>query len=273
MSIYIITHKKFVQPDNPGYKSLLVGAYKGHVFGDLYDDMGDNISQKNPFFCELTGFYWLWKNSEDDYVGVVHYRRYFSKSISRKKILSEHDIKKKLAVYDIIVPNKVNIFKPVSKQLEESYKNDPTLLPLIREAVIKSHPEDILAYDKVMAGEEVYFCNMMICNKSLFDEYCEWLFSILSYVEKHINMSEYDDYQKRLYGFISERLLTVWIEKKQLRVCELGMINTEKSEGIIKEFLKGLRRVYSYNFTERGFINNIINSIRKNQLHDRRDDK
>ena len=266
MTVYIITHKKFDQPQLTGYKSLLVGAYKGHVFGDLYDDSGDNISQKNSSYCELTGLYWLWKNIQDEYVGIVHYRRYFSKSLSRINILSESDIKRKLKKYDIIVPNKVNIFQTVKEQFAESYKNDPNLLPLIREAIEKNFPCDVRVYDNVMDGAEVYFCNMMICSKKLFDEYCDWLFTVLFYIEERVDMSEYDDYQKRLYGFISERLLTVWIAKKNLRVCELGMVNTDKNEGAKKELLKGVRRVYSYYFSEKRLAKRFIDIVRARQF-------
>ena len=266
MSVYIITHKKFEQPKVDGYKSILVGAYKGHIFGDFYDDVGINISEKNSFYCELTGVYWLWKNIKDDYIGIVHYRRYFSKSINRHKILSEKDIKKKLADYDIILPNKVNIFQSLGERLGEAYKNDPSLMPLIREAVEKNYPDDLAVYDRVMADTEAYFCNMMICSKSLFDEYCEWLFPMLSFIEEHVDMTGYDDYQKRLYGFISERLLTVWVEKKKLNVCEIGMINTDKYEGVKKEFLKGLRRVYSFNMTESTVAKKVIDKVRKKQL-------
>ena len=266
MSVYIITHKKFDQPQIEGYKSLLVGAYKGHVFGDLYDDTGDNISEKNPFFCELTGLYWMWKHVNDDYIGLVHYRRYFSKSLSKRGILSEKNIKNKLSKYDIIVPNKVNLFQSVEKQFSDSYTNDPKLLPLIRSTVESLYPDYLDDYNKVMNGSEIYFCNMMICSKELFRQYCDWLFTILFDIEKNVDMTGYTDYQKRLYGFISERLLTVWIEKNGLKTCELGMINTDANEGKKKELLKGLRRVYSYYFSESKLSKSVIDKVRKKEL-------
>lgn len=266
MSVYIMTHKKFDQPNIDGYKTLLVGAYKGHVFGDFFDDAGDNISEKNPFYCELTGLYWLWKHIDDDYVGIVHYRRYFSKSVSRKKILSEKDIKKKMLKADIIVPNKVNLFKSVESQFAATYKNDPELLMLIRNSVKANYPDYLSAYDKVMKGSEIYFCNMMICSKLLYQQYCSWLFTILFDIEKNVDMTGYSDYQKRLYGFISERLLTVWIEKNRLKVCELGMVNIDSNDGKKKELLKGLRRVYSFYFPENNAVNRIIDVVRKKQI-------
>ena len=47
MSVYVITHKKFNMIPQENYKVLLVGAYRGHVYGDCFDDAGDNISEKN----------------------------------------------------------------------------------------------------------------------------------------------------------------------------------------------------------------------------------
>ncbi len=266
MSIFIITHKKFNQPTEEGYKTLLVGAYRGHIFGDYFDDTGENISEKNPYYCELTGLYWLWKNNSDDYIGIVHYRRFFSKYIDKRKLLKEKDIKKKLVANDIILPNKVNIFQPIKKQLLDCYENYPQLLFLIRKAVEKNYPEYLMSYDKVMDGTETYFCNMMICSKKLFDSYCQWLFTILFDIEKQVDMSIFDNYQKRLYGFIAERLLTVWIEHNKVSVCEIGIVNIENDEGKKKELLKGIRRVFTYYFSESVFVRTQIDKIRKKQL-------
>ena len=78
MKLYVATHKSYNQvQDQDLYIPILVGANKN--IGEknyLRDNQGDNnISDRNFTFCELTGLYWIWKNSKDDIVGLCHYRR------------------------------------------------------------------------------------------------------------------------------------------------------------------------------------------------------
>ena len=70
----------------------------------------------------------------------------------------------------------------------------------------------------------------IITKKHLFDEYMQWLFNILFTLEKRIDISNYDSYQKRVYGFLSERLFNVWIEKNKdrLKIKETTVIFLEK---------------------------------------------
>ena len=146
--IYIITHKEFEKPEARGYKSVLVGAYKGHLFGDLYDDLGDNISEKNENYCELTGIYWIWKHIKDEYIGIVHYRRYFYHSIHFGDIVSEDVVKKILERYDIILPFHSRLKKTVQEHFcEESglYKD----LSRVREIIKKKYPEYLDTYHHI----------------------------------------------------------------------------------------------------------------------------
>ena len=74
----VATHKPYWMPEDPVYLPVQVGAAGRESLGFQRDDEGENISAKNPNYCELTGLYWAWKNLDADYIGLVHYRRYFS---------------------------------------------------------------------------------------------------------------------------------------------------------------------------------------------------
>ena len=68
-------------PEDKMYIPVQVGAEgKEKIEGYQPDNVGENISSKNPYFCELTGLYWAWKNMDSDYIGLVHYRRHFTES-------------------------------------------------------------------------------------------------------------------------------------------------------------------------------------------------
>lgn len=76
--IYVITHKSFDDSkiEQTYHRILHVGTNKNYKSWYLKDNTGDNISSKNANYCELTGLYWIWKNSNepaDDIDGLVHY--------------------------------------------------------------------------------------------------------------------------------------------------------------------------------------------------------
>lgn len=108
--MYIAAHKNFSVPDIEGYTPLEVGAaLRDEHFGFIRDNEGENISAKNPFFCELTAYYWIWKNSDADIVGLSHYRRYFSKyriNPDPRYYLRSDEIKELMERYDVILPER-----------------------------------------------------------------------------------------------------------------------------------------------------------------------
>ena len=59
--IYVMTHKKFEMPQSPLFRPLHVGRACGENLGYPGDDTGENISDKNCYYSELTGLYWVWK--------------------------------------------------------------------------------------------------------------------------------------------------------------------------------------------------------------------
>ena len=80
INIFIACHKPTYVIKNPLFVPVQVGTalteWRGE--GMRYDNDGDNISEKNPWYCELTAQYWAWKNCDCDYFGFFHYRRYLS---------------------------------------------------------------------------------------------------------------------------------------------------------------------------------------------------
>ena len=248
LTMYVITHKEVdltkLKLDDC-YKKLMVGKKKNEVKEKdiLLDSTGDNISHKNPNYCELTGIYWMWKHDKSDYIGLCHYRRFFTNN--RFKIMNQNMILDKLKNYDVIVPHKVTYSKKWTIYTKYKSGHDSSDLDLCRKIIMKKYPDYVESFDEVMSGRTIYFKNMFVMKRELFNEYCEWLFSIFDEVEKKINLDNRTDLQKRVYGFLSERLFTVWVKYKKLKLYDSVMYETEGQK--IKYFgktLLSILRVY-----------------------------
>lgn len=230
--IYTCTHKAFTPPPDPIYVPILCGAAlpgreESGMPAALRDDGGENISLQNPFYSELTGMYWAWKNDrEADILGLCHYRRYLLDS--KRKLFTEGTITAALSEYDVITTRKVLLDTPYREAF--GGRHDPRDLSLLEEAVSVCSPGYTETFRKVAGGRETYFGNMLICRRELFDAYSGWLFPLLSEVEKKVDMTGYNDYQKRLYGFLSELLLMVYLCRNGLRVleCDVAVMGGKK---------------------------------------------
>lgn len=224
MAVYVAAHKAFTPPAEAGYIPLQVGAEGKEPLGFLQDNTGEHISAKNPHYCELTGLYWVWKNTEDDYKGLVHYRRYFRGKQGR---LTEGEIAALLTRCDVILPRPEFLRESAHEEfcLHSGYEKD---LVALRRAVERVDPAVLPAYDRVMAGNRLHLYNMLIAPRAEFDAYCEWLFGVLAQLEPSVDMTDYTPYQQRLYGFLGERLLNVWVTHRGLRVGTLKVYNTEQ---------------------------------------------
>lgn len=250
-TMYIIAHKKFDCPKIEGYSPLHVGKEGKKSIGYLEDNTGDNISSKNANYCELTGMYWIWKNDNDsDVIGICHYRRYFTKAIISKKnkyYLMQNDIKKILEKYDVIVPKKEYYKENAFKQYcnNSGFEKD---LNRVKQIIEKDHKEYIDAFNNVMNQNKMYQYNMIICSKEKYNDFCKWVFDILFKLEKEIDLTKgYNEYQKRIYGFLSERLINVWIEKNKFKTKEVRVVNTElKNKERIRIFIRRLKNMILY---------------------------
>lgn len=250
IKILVATHKKYQMPEEGIYIPVHVGCEGKQDLGYQGDNTGDHISEKNSNFCELTGLYWAWKNLECDYIGLCHYRRYFTKKdfltrLLKKNdkfdlILNKQDVLELLSKHDVILPKKRNYF---IETIWSHYKNAHYIKDLEEtKAIIEEfYPDYMESFNQVMQGRTLHLFNMFVMDKKLFDEYCEWVFNILFELEKRIDISKYDTYQGRIFGFLSERLFNVWLYKqKELKIVEINAINMEEINWMTKgyKFLK-----------------------------------
>ncbi|MGG8496010.1 DUF4422 domain-containing protein [Tenacibaculum sp. TC6] len=246
IKILIATHKEFIPPRESHFIPIHVGKEGQSDLGYIGDDSGDNISSKNKNYCELTALYWAWKNLNCDVLGLCHYRRYFDIENRIDKIndiryvgnnefnkysFSEQTIKKYLLKNDVILPKPKRYFTSIKQDyaychLIEDYE-------ILTEVINTCYPEYIDSWYKIsnFKNSLVHY-NMFITSKNIADDYFEWLFTILFEAEKRVKLSPYI-YQQRVFGFMSERLMTLYFyhnkfRKKYLPVLFLKEENLEK---------------------------------------------
>lgn len=234
--IYVVTHKPFVlskKMKDKGYELITVGNQVKSNNGVLDSDGDDNIASKNNNYCELTAVYWIWKNVNTPIKGFCHYRRYFTHNTLKydeKKILNIIEIEKLLDMNSIILPEK-KYYNMTSEELylKCGYKKD---LDITRQVISEKYPNYLNQWDKMLRSNSGYITNMMLCKADIFNGYCQWLFDILFEVEKRTDISSYTKEEARIYGYLSERLLGVWVEHNNLNIKEFQSINPERDWGL-----------------------------------------
>ena len=241
MDIRIVTavHKLYWMPQDRVYVPLHVGRAGKQDIGFIGDNTGDNISEKNATFCELTGLYWAWKNLEADYTGLVHYRRYFTRrevrNIDKKKaqILGREEWEKILTACPVVVADKRNYYIETNRS-HYNHAHPAIGLDETERIILEKYPEYSAAFTKVMSRTWAHMFNMFVMRRDLFDAYCRWLFDILFELEKRLDISSFDAYNRRVFGFVGERLLDVWLEKNQIPYKEQNVSFMEPQNWIKK---------------------------------------
>lgn len=210
--------------DNSGNKS--------HIQGD---DTGDNISDKNFSYCELTVQYWAWKNIDLDYYGFCHYRRYFSfnqpdnqkpdkyanvifdyfdENVLNQIVHDPDGIISKMAGCSLAMTTPFDVRKTGAFNVYDQYTMSPHLhskdIDILLSVIHDISPEFDKAAKKYMKGYDLYPCNMFIMKKDLFFRYCTWLFPILRECERRIDTSDYNIDQLRVIGHLGERCLGIF---------------------------------------------------------------
>lgn len=237
VKIYVAAHRPCALPpkiDRDIYEILQVGAEGNAYFSDVRDNLGENISERNDLYNELTGLYWIWKNGREDIVGICHYRRFFvngwGKAINlfmgkNEGYIGKKYICSKLSKYDAIVHNLSMVFPSVEKQYCK-YNNQRCFFCL-KEVIAEIYPDYMEAFECIMQGTKIHFLNMIIARRELVSRYAKWLFDILFETEKRI-ADQIGRAPGREMGMLAERLMDVWMLKEGVRMKECLAINTEK---------------------------------------------
>jgi len=221
ITIIVCTHKMspFIKKDDI-YMPLHVGKVLSK--NDLNfqgDNSGDNISIKNKNYCELTGLYWAWKNLNSEYIGLVHYRRYFN--------LKEKDILKYLQKTDIILVKPHKMIRSAKEQLFHFCLVEDYCIMM--QVIKKLYPEYYQTALKYFAKNQCSPYNMFITSRKILEPYCTWLFSIFEEMEKYVRLSSYSR-ASRLYGYLAENLLTIYCLHNKLKITYKPEIICEKTQ-------------------------------------------
>jgi hypothetical protein len=227
LKILVASHKPYWMPRDDIYLPVKVGAAcnKATMSGFQRDDTGDNISDRNPNYCELTALYWAWKNLDADYVGLAHYRRHF-KGTGPRQTATRKDLEPLLAPGRVLVPRKRNyVIETVESHYRHAHENEP--LDVALELVRGQGGAYAAAAEKLFSGTQLSLYNMFVMEKAAMDAYCAWLFPLLDEVAGRIDISGYSKYEARVYGFLAERLFNVWLEASGLDVVEVACVNLE----------------------------------------------
>lgn len=226
-SVYVAVHREYNCQCDGMYKPLCLGGYV-HA-GYLTEQTGMNISYLNDKINECSALYWIWKNTDEKYVGLNHYRRYFYNNELRSidNFLNEKNLSEILKEYDIILPqvqNKGSL--TLYHQLENTMNQELFVqgYTIIREKIKEKQPGYLHSFDRVMAGHCLFPCNMFVTSRDILNRYCEWLFSFLIEAAEEINTERYDIYSRRVMGFFAERMWTVWLKKNKLKIKELPIV-------------------------------------------------
>ena len=249
MKIYCVTHKPLPVLRNDLYVPIQVNCNVNSKIDKsiLQDNTQDNISSKNDNFCELTATYWLLKNTNTlDIIGLCHYRRYFNfypnplsfkpscqKKISVSKLLKHKittlsiekqraKIANDLKTYDIILPKPRKMQLSITEDYITNHRESDWVKT--KEIIMVKYPDFEKSITQYLDNNtKFYQCNMMITSKKIWDDYHTWLFDILFELEKKVVIPE-DNFQKRIFGFISERLLNLYFLHHNFKIKEYPLL-------------------------------------------------
>ena len=222
--IYVVTHKESEILEDELYKGLCVGKYKKD--GMLSERDGVNITNYNDRINELTGLFWIWKNTTEDIVGMCHYRRFFKDGQQRA---GADKIRENMEGADIILSEYVYLPWTVRQNIVqiEGYDLDAKAYRSFEQGIRDHQPEYLDAFEKVLNGRYFHVCNLFVTRREILNEFCEWLFSFILEATDRVNVGDGDYFQKRVCGYYGETMWSVWVQKQKYNVMTMPILRME----------------------------------------------
>lgn len=184
---------------------------------------GKNIDFLNPWYCELTGLYYLWKNTSDEIVGLEHYRNYFWKN---GHPINEKEIIEQLKTCDIICGGFKYPCWGCRTLRPELTKHSNCMLPRLCEAIEKYDPKLLKAFNEYLDGQVLWCCNTFITTRKIMNEWCEFIFNLLPSFE---NTDDFDNTNLRRDGYLTEFLFGAWLTYKGYKIshCDMNKLSRD----------------------------------------------
>lgn len=227
-----ITHGDNPYMDKSPFLPIAAGACRSDITNDACGE--DNISDKNKWYGDFTSLYWAWKNLKDvDIIGTSHYRRYLADSNWLSKWQDEYYlswpkfIQRKYQIHKLIrLLNRCDFVMLYTLQLGTQtvreqyiqYHPYPENLDYVTEALRKIHPESVEVWLQMLEENSLQLGYLFLTRWKQFDELCEWIYPVLTEIEKQIDISKYEGYQSRVIAFLYERLVPVFLKTKGYRI-------------------------------------------------------
>ena len=173
----------------------------------IFDDTGKNISQLNHLLGDLTGLYWVWQNTDDEWVGTNQYRRFYDENVIDSITSLEN---KKLYVSNYIEWSNQSVW-----QQYISCHGESGLTMLKIASTLKKIPITLEMITSMNYVNRLSPCNMFFGHRTIFDNVCKILFEIIlelyqgsKYLLESIQCNPIPS-DKRLLAFLAERILNI----------------------------------------------------------------
>ncbi|MBM6676697.1 DUF4422 domain-containing protein [Olsenella uli] len=242
IKILISCHKGVAYPKSELFLPVHVGAEgKAPLEGMQPDNEGENISDRNFTYSELTAQYWAWKSLDADYVGLCHYRRYFCfdgkrhhandhaqiedpclcpSAVERYHIDDARAIRAALESHDVIcapewsvlgVPTPEGVKRTVrSHMVGYDLMTDTDLDELVR-ICWELKPDYVDELVRYLSGSRYLGYNCFVMRRELFERLCEFEFPILEEFDRNFSYEGLTGNRRRICGYLGEILFSTFI--------------------------------------------------------------